>query len=130
MITNQRGGGPDLADSFNRDENFERTWDKRSLSRASSHPNLQRQSHNAFGYSIEEDEKDKERLKLMYPEPGLRETFVRGVIPPISIKPVKNHDGLSTKRYNMENPFLQGTLSTRQNLPANSERIAMEYAGG
>ena len=83
------------------------------LSHSLSGP-LMRAQHPA----LEIDVKDKERLRLMYPEPGLRETFVKGVIDRPSIKPVKpRHDG-NTLRYNMDNPFLQGTLSNNKLSPS------------
>ena len=48
---------------------------------------MPRATVNMHGYTVEEDEKDQKRLKLMYPEPGHRETFVKGVMPVKSVKP-------------------------------------------
>ena len=66
----------------------------------------------------------------MYPEPGHRETFVKGVMPVKSVKPDRKSQVGEPLRYSMNNSFLQGTLSGRQGLATNSEKVATDFANG
>lgn len=84
-------------------------------------------SHDRYGYQIDPDlDGDAKRLLHMYPEPGLRETFTKGVMPIKSVKPVKKE----AQRKSMEDPFLKSHRSTRTKMPQEAMDLAVHYAEG
>ena len=67
-----------------------------------------------FGEEIESDGEDNERFKMMYPEPGFKDTFVKGVI----------HDRAKKEKAALPqtsfNPFENSIASRRLTQPGHS----------
>ena len=82
-------------------------------------PNMGVPTHDAWGNPITEIEDDAKRLMQMYPEPGHRETFTKGVMPIKSKMPdpkVSMRSSRLSKSFN-ENPFTQSQRSIKTRMP-------------
>lgn len=82
MIASNRASVAKFEDQKHGDVNFDDTFtrEEKQLGTSASQPTIQSHVMPKYGITDEDNENYAETLKLMYPEPGLRETFVPGVV--------------------------------------------------
>lgn len=101
--TNSQGGLKPILKSSHSSQNF------------SPHYQPQGGNYDQYGNNLDEIEDDAKRLKHMYPEPGNRESFTKGVMP------IKSHlpEGKTSMRGGMSrsmstgDPFMSSQRSTK-----------------